>query len=81
MFKLDEEDSNFQSDLWIASCEIRALGEMLMNQQREPASDEEDVWFGYGSVLRRIGEHLETWAKRLDANAAVKTQRKKSKRK
>lgn len=54
------------ADLWAVSCEVRALAELVMYQRREPALDEEDVWHGYGSLLRKIGERLELWAKGLD---------------
>ena len=73
----DLQDSNLQSDLWVASCQIRALGEMLLHQDiRQPAVDEADVWHGYGTLLRQIGERLEVWAKAIDRESVKKAKGK-----
>jgi hypothetical protein len=69
---------NLQSDLWTASCQIRALGEMLMSLDREPAFDEQDVWHGYGLLIRVIGERMEAWAKILDAENVKNSAKRRS---
>ena len=68
---------NLQSDIWNASCKIRALGEVLLFQHREPALDEEDIWYGYGSILREIGEQLEAIAFQLDKSVEEPSKRGK----
>jgi hypothetical protein len=73
----ENDNGDLQADLWTASCQIRALGEMLLHQDtREPAIDEADVWHGYGTLLRQIGERLEAWSKQLDEDRIRQVRRK-----
>ena len=62
------------SELWIASCQIRALGEMLMFQHREPTLDEAEIWEGYGSLIRNIGERLATCSRLLEEEQIKRAQ-------
>jgi hypothetical protein len=71
---------NLQSNLWNASCQMRALGEMLMFQDRDPALDENDVLYGYGSLIREIGERIEAWAKLIDEESVRKASKGRGKR-
>ena len=67
MAQEDDGIDDLQSQLWTASCQIRALGEVLLHQEnRQAALDEADVWYGYGTILREIGERMEKWSKQLD---------------
>lgn len=70
--KLNNDLDDLESALWKASCQLKGLAEMLMYQRREATLDEENVWQGYGSLIREIGERLETWSKALDEQQVKK---------
>lgn len=80
MDREEESLGSLQAKLWKASCQVRALGEVLLFQHREPAIDEEDVWHGYGTLLREIGERMERWSRSLDEISVKQAQRKRKAR-
>lgn len=71
----NDYENDFEPELWSVSCQLRALGEMLMFQKREPALDEPDIWYGYGSLIRAIGERLAVLAKLQDEEQVKKAKK------
>lgn len=67
--KEPDNHQDLESALWTASCQLRALGELLAFQKRQPAADEEDICYGYGSLIRDIGENLAKWSRLQEAKA------------
>lgn len=76
MGKVPKNSEDLQSSLWTISCQVRALGEMLLHQQRPPVVDEEEIWHGYGITLRELGERLRAFAAQLDKQEAQKSKRR-----
>jgi hypothetical protein len=73
----NDDLENLKSNLWTISCQIRALGELLLFQHREPALDEKEIWYGYGITLRELGERLSAMSKPLD-NGSCKKRKKRN---
>ena len=74
--------SKLQFILREESCKAKALGEMLMwIERREPALDESDVWLGYGLLIRKVGEKLDRWSKRVDEESLRRASSKRDKKK
>jgi len=52
--------TSLEIDLWTVSCQVRALGELIMfSDGREDALDEDEILWGLGYSIRRLGEEIQ----------------------
>jgi hypothetical protein len=49
------------SSLWLMSCKVRALGELMKYQNGEPSISQQDVNYGIGNILTEIADEMDNF--------------------